>query len=160
MLTKNGKNLILSGLIQKKIDYKLTDGSVITFSYSNPKNIFEPGKMIVNSGTKYQYCGMCVLGSGTTKESDSDFKLEQQVDVLTNNSLSLTQVITNNEEFGDEEFRYVAIFTNNTQNKVTVTEIGLIFIYSDPNNILFYRKTFDPVTFEVGETKTFTIVLS
>ena len=157
MITKNWKNMMFSYCCSSDICVKDVNGvkQNISCSYCNYPMI--TGKMATTSDisdTVY-----CKLGSGTTQETEKDIALENGISNLTCNSFSLTRKLSQNIEIDDNELRYIATFTNNTNEEIIVSEIGLIYDYGQWDTLL-YRKTFSPITFAIGETKSFSIVLN
>lgn len=97
-----------------------------------------------------------ILGNGTTQPQADDLWLENQIETLTINSVSVSNNIgTENIE----EVRYIVSVTNNKNEDITVSEIGLVFSYS-PYYALFCREVFENVTIKPNESKSFSIVLS
>lgn len=154
MLTKNAKNIMLglmngwTGLNNYYVDLKKTDG---TTTKTKPYASFFTNANASTLSTSYTNI---IFGGGTTPETDLDYKLETQISGLTVHSFTLTENISSNLEVGLDSLQYRASVSNNTNENISISEIGFI-----QNSILLYRKTFDPITLAPGDTYTFAIDL-
>lgn len=165
MLTKNFKNMIF---ISTKMEYTnntadvmATDGNLTTVEaryacyifnsyYSNQTHGLQGSKGYLHA----------VIGNGQTPETENDIELENPISTLICNSFSLTDTSYTDGVFGNEKMIYAATFTNNTNADVVASEMGFYYNVSSSKKALLYRKTFEPITFKPGETRTFTITLS
>ena len=112
-----------------------------------------------NSGAQYYHTGLILfIGTGTTTPTEDDYKLESAV-ALASPFGSCTHT--------DNTTSVVRAFTNDTEEDVTITEIGLYAFMSSQSSssysgywrypVLVGRKILDaPVTIEPNETYTFT----
>ena len=134
-----------NGLNQYKEEYTSTSGS---------------------GGSNVQYMNIA-LGTGTTAPTIDDYKMENAlINVLTDVShkspyTSDTSQIT---RLGWSNLVFTQTVANNTENPVTVTEIGLfghlLDTYTPVKPIVMYtRDVINPVTIGVGETKTFVVTI-
>ena len=132
-----------NGLNQYKEEYTSTSGS---------------------GGTNIQYIDMA-LGAGTTAPTIDDYKMENAlVNVLTDVSHTCPRVNDTSSitRPGWSNLVFTQTVVNNTENPVTVTEIGLFGHLNDTYTpvkpvVLYTRDVISPVTIGVGETKTFVV---
>ena len=134
-----------NGLNQYKEEYTSTSGS---------------------GGTNIQYMDIA-LGTGTTAPTIDDYKMENAlINVLTDVShkspyTSDTSQIT---RLGWSNLVFTQTVKNETENPVTVTEIGLFGHLNDTYTpvkpiVMYTRDVISPVTIGVGESKTFVLTI-
>ena len=153
MLTKNGRKMLLSRAVDKYLYLKCKDGS-----YANGLGYGQVSYMMGNVQTNYKDSSGCCFfrfGNGTTKETENDYMIESLIDNLTINSATCTKLFDN---YDDCYLQYRASVTNNTNENITISEIGLESYLNDYEWI-WYHKTFEPITLAPNETKTFAIDL-
>ena len=99
------------------------------------------------------------VGTGTTRETEDDYKLEEYATGLTCDSV-VTAIGSN-----DSKKIYTATFSNTTDADIAVTEIGFFTncyyqSYNDNDNFLLDRIVLDtPITIPAGESKAITYEL-
>lgn len=157
MLLRNGKIMLLSKINNVTIALKNIEGLISQqVSYSNVDKFFKTFNKEDSSNT-----GSCfVFGSGTTQEKETDFKLENAIQGLTVNSVSVNDYIAyvSYDDYDVKKYSFSCVVTNNTTNDVTISEFGIKSYYNG-QYYLWYRKTFDPITLAPNDTYTFAIDL-
>ena len=99
------------------------------------------------------------VGTGTTRETEDDYKLEEYATGLTCDSV-VTAIGSN-----DSKKIYTAIFSNTTDADIAVVEIGFFtncyyHSFTDNDNFLLDRIVLDtPITIPAGESKAITYEL-
>lgn len=100
-------------------------------------------------------------GSGTTEPTADDYTLESPISTLTGSSATCGKTASGKQ--------YTQVVTNETNEDVTITELGLFVLVNATYNyatvmnssIMLYREVLDaPVTLEPGQTATFTAELT
>lgn len=104
------------------------------------------------------------FGSGITPASSDDYKLENLIE-FSDTGLSVLSATLN--QMLDENTLYNFVYTvkNNGTEPITISELGLIssIYYYDKNKVVTFmwaRDTFDPITMEPGEIRSFTMTIS
>lgn len=169
MFTRNmvGKMTLTSANTTKV--YKLTSNIMFNRNYNSPLNTQTTtnGKLTYNetgtsvSSEQFYYFGI-VLGTGTTPPTIDDYKMESYIPegTLSYTGSSLTLPLTDTEWTNNGTFSLTQTVANNTENPVTVTELG---VYNSAITattracILLTRDVISPVTIAPNETKTFII---
>lgn len=113
------------------------------------------------STSNWYYFGI-VLGTGTTAPTINDYKMESYIPegTLSYTGSSLTLPLTNGEWANNGTFSLTQTVANNTENSVTVTELGIYNAGASgttANCMLLTRDVISPVTIQPNETKTFII---
>lgn len=161
MLTKNGKNMLLQAAVDNtsfQADLKTTSGTLTSTSAIN--NIFSATNFKANTGVFSSQCVYCTVGNGTTEASESDYCMESEISSLTNDSFVATKDLMKKDSvFGNEKLSYRVSYTNNTTENVTISELGMYYAISETSIILWYHKTFEPITLAPNETYTFAVDL-
>lgn len=155
MLLKNAKNVLLSWVFSSSTYYKRKDGTLS--DYTSMSDVFT-----TVSTSKNKLGSYFVVGTGTTQETEQDYKLENEIETLTLDSFVVTNKMSNEDHMNDKIY-YRAVVTNNTTENITVNEIGIeshqSSTYSEDKTILWYRKVIDPVTIAPNESYAFAIDL-
>lgn len=114
------------------------------------------GDYSATSGTgNFTSCGLA-LGDGNTPPTVDDYK-------LSGNLITGLRTQTQNTTANNNSITFSIIVTNNTNNSVTVKELGLAGCYSSGDNyytVLLTRDVLsDPVTLNTGDSKTFSVTI-
>lgn len=149
MLTSNGKALLKINSTNTRIvnsKFKLTSGNDRTL------------------GGQGEYVGLMTsltakLGSGTTEPTADDYSLETP-----DSNLSLSLAInTANTDTPSYEQNYIFIsqvtYKNNTNESITVSEIGVIGTITGYGDVLITRDTFKPITIEPNKSYNFSVTI-
>lgn len=100
-------------------------------------------------------------GSGTTEPTADDYTLESPISTLTGSSATCGKTASGKQ--------YTQVVTNETNEDVTITELGLFVLvhiaYNEASamksSIMLYHEVLDtPVTLAPGQTATFTVELT
>lgn len=153
MLTKNGKNIFVGsyqsgGYPQMQGRHlKATDGSDYTITGSNSAMYTIMGSIFLQ------------VGSGTTGATVNDYNLESEISSLT--IMSSSNSGNRNPINYDDNFIYNVSrsFKNNTENPITVTEVGVFATYSN-RNYLVAREVITPIIIDPQKTYTFNLAIS
>lgn len=174
MITKNLRALLpaftSNSNYSKAVRVKSEDGTVcIGGAYpGNAKYLGAPWVNTSVSGS-YPYNSLRV-GTGTTEPTADDYCLETENTSLTLVSASATGGYTNdNISEGNSAKTIVATYINNTEEAVTISEVGYFIEHAESYNLdgtnrtnrnfLMAREVIDPVEIGAGETYTFTFVI-
>ena len=131
-------------------------------------NMAEGGAALSNS-----YLGLCmVVGSGDTPPTKDDYKLESWIPTTDLSIQSYSGVGPNNQEIPTFMNSITSVYKNNTNENITVKEVGLITTIGKttegyptldqiiPHPILLVRDVLEsPVVIKPDEITTFTILI-
>lgn len=111
------------------------------------------------SSTSYRTIGALAiaLGSGTTAPTIDDTTMGNPITTLTDVSHTCSSTIESSY-LTQHLVTLTQTVKNETENSVTITEIGVFGCYS-VNVTMFTRDIISPVTIGVGETKTFVVTI-
>lgn len=103
-----------------------------------------------------------VLGTGTTPPTIDDYKMESYIPegTLSYTGSSFTLPLENGEWANNGTFSLTQTVANNTENPVTVTELGVYnsgLTGTSTRCILLTHDVISPVTIQPNETKTFVV---
>lgn len=107
------------------------------------------------------------IGTGTTSPLVTDFKLEDENNLLTPMQISKVYYLDGKVSFEESSFLYsiTKTYKNNTENNIIITEAG-IFAFegngANPSSVKYYlmdREVFDPIVIKPGETYSFSITI-
>lgn len=175
MITKNLRALLAAMTSntswRKSVKLKSEDGTVcLGGAYlSSTTSLGAAWYTNLTSSTDYSYNDLRV-GTGTTEPTADDYCLEAETSALTLVSASTTGNYTNdNLSEGNSAKTIVATYINNTEEAVTVSEVGYFIEHAESYNLdgsnttvrnfLMAREVIDPVEIGAGETYTFTFVI-
>ena len=176
MLTRNYDSLMASflsmlppsGYAPKEADWlagkpgvvKNHDGEAKTM-YDYPRSSYSIFGQSNTSDSYSQFAGggtpILLVGSNNAEETYNDYKLNviAALTVVGFRSAGIT--------YSDNGCIYTTVktFINNTENDITVNELGIYQYYDYTSNVLLYRKKLDtPVTLKAkGGTATFSLVI-
>ena len=158
MILKNWKNMILGYLASSSNSYALVRYWDNSTTEGTQTKVVPISNTSTNPSGSYQ---AFVYGCGTTKESEYDYMLENRLTSLTINSFSMTKNYVTDISVENVNFAYRAVVSNNTDENITISEIGIVRGVPDtPSScVLLYRKTFEPITLAPNDTYTFAIDL-
>lgn len=158
MLTQNGINFLGFALYRCTTFFVDMDGNEQSNSDSNSKNF------MTNSSNRRFY-----VGTGNTEPTINDYSM----DILNNDLTQLSMVSYPNNSSGyfpsgtgtDKNLSCIMSFTatykNNTENPITIKEIGAGVYLSSSYDILLAREVLEtPVTIEPNKTYSFSITIS
>lgn len=149
MITKNGGAIMTIFAQSGTQSWSFKDKSGTTFTVNN----LVYGALFMKKAETSQDEGTWArLGSGNTVPTADDYELAQEVNIPCV-SASLAVV--------DRKAVYTYSFLNNTEQEVTVSEMGLFSFISGyyNNQILVARKLIPPRTIAPNETVTFSYVI-
>ena len=149
MILQNFKKMFFFGMKQSMGYFTNTTGAV---SGCNNGNFDDLLSKYANT-----YGVRIVLGSGKTAPSNNDYCMENIITTLTLDSGSVSDNLTTNNVSVNDNLKYLATFSNNTNEDIVVSEIGLIYNYSV--DYLLCREVIEPVTIKAGESRTFAITI-
>lgn len=157
MLTRNFKQAALTkygiNSTSGSASYvKLIDGSEMQVG----NNSLVPHINIGGSGSA---CAASIrIGSGSTPPSYEDYCLEIPIDIIPS-SVNLVK----DPSYAKGASRFVAVFVNNTDAEITVSESVLSYGVSSPTAetraYVVAREVFDPITVPVGGSVTITMTI-
>lgn len=174
MITKNLRAMLGSfttnSNYSKSIKLKSEDGTVcVGGAYAGTTTTIGAAWCNTSISGNYAYNDLRV-GTGTTEPTADDYSLESETTALTLVSASTTGSYTNdNISEGNSAKTIVATYVNNTEEAVTISEVGYFIEHADSYNLdgtnrtsrnfLMAREVIDPVEIGAGETYTFTFVV-
>lgn len=174
MITKNLRALLAAMTsntnYRKSVKLKSEDGTVcLGGAYPGEATSLGGAWSNTTVSGSYAYNDLRV-GTGTTEPTADDYSLESETTALTLVSASTTGSYTNdNISEGNSAKTIVATYVNNTEEAVTISEVGYFIEHADSYNLdgtnktsrnfLMAREVIDPVEIGVGETYTFTFVI-
>lgn len=174
MITKNLRALLpaitSNTNYRKSLKLKSEDGTVcIGGAYPGDTNTLGGAWISTTVSGSYAYNGLRV-GTGTAEPTADDYCLESENSALTLVSASATGNYTNdNLSEGNSAKTIVATYINNTEEAVTISEVGYFIEHATSYNLdgtnttvrnfLMAREVIDPVEIGAGETYTFTFVI-
>lgn len=146
MLTSNGKALLKINSSYQRLTqgsvYKGTAGTNITLGGDSELNY------ILNSL-------VLVFGEGTTEPTPDDYCLEDAIDTLS----VVVSTNTANTDKPNYSQNYILIcqatVKNNTEEDITISEIGIQGTDTGKGDVLITRDTFKPIT--IAPQKTYTV---
>ena len=151
MLTNNGKAYLLpakimSGATDPEIKLMASSGSALFHKMSTIK-------------TGPRIC----LGSGSDPAAADDYSLGSRITTLTLVSEEATEGAYNSRSYEDHMISaYTATFRNDTENTITVAEVGVIVefnqVWLGGEYILLSRDVINPVSIAPGKTYAFSVV--
>lgn len=143
MINKNGKALLKINNSNSRVvgNYKIADGTEITLG----------GSSIFGNIALY-------VGSGTTEATIDDYNLESEDSDLSVISKSGTDDSSNADYNQNYIASYSGTFKNNTENDITISEIGIMATTSW-GKILFAREVIEPVVIAPQKTYTFSMTI-
>lgn len=169
MFTRNMVGKITITTAQTTKVYKLTTNIMMNRGFNSPTSsaTTTDGQLTYNevgttpNSSSFYYFGI-VLGTGTTPPTIDDYKMESYIPegTLSYTSSNITLPLTDGEWTNNGTFSLTQTVSNNTENPVTVTELGVYNSNSSNNTracILLTRDVISPVTIQPNETKTFII---
>ncbi len=126
-------------------------------------NKFDPDNNLVQA-TEYKGDTFFRVGTGTTPAAESDYNLENEISA---DNLRIRLSSVHFAESGKGVLRYYLTFTNQSQNELTISEIGMfkwlnLFNYStnlkSEYSVLFGRQVLtSPIVLLPGEMKMFAL---
>lgn len=125
------------------IDFNNTSGTINSIINAYDKNLLSP------NGNTMQ--ATLSIGSGTTPPSIDDYKLENMIDIR-------PKMISKVSDATGYTI-IAATFTNETEESLTVSEVGLSQGIYGGKNFLLAREVFDTINLAPGETITVTMRL-
>lgn len=140
---------------------KSVNGNNATFAYNMSGFVVKPFKYGETKNSA-DICTAVYFGNGSngtpTTPSASDYTLNSYVPI----DIYSATAVRNNEYGTNGIFDIVVVVENRTSSPITLCELGLFFINeyfvsSIDNDILLLRETFDAVTLQPNETRSFTI---
>lgn len=174
MITKNLRALLAAMTSNtnyiKSVKLKSEDGTVcIGGAYPGATTTLGAAWYNTSISGSYAYSNLRV-GTGTTEPTADDYCLESEATSLTLVSASATGNYTNNNlSEGNSAKTIVATYVNNTEEAVTISEVGYFIEHAESYNLdgtnrtsrnfLMAREVIDPVEIGAGETYTFTFVI-
>lgn len=175
MILRNWINFFsASAVAQSNTATRSVDTAGRTTAYGTPGNYGSSTDVNLNwytevdggggSGSYSPQYMRITLGSGDTQPTIDDYKMDSAlVNVLTHVGESNPRVSSPSSE-GWSKLMWSQTVTNNTQDPVVVKEIGIFGrvstgVAAARPCVLYTRDVIDPVTIQVGETKTFIITI-
>lgn len=145
MLVRNGRNILSLLASNRARQIKSIDGTLYSANMTNIISYFGYSSIIV--------------GTGTTPASIEDYDLANNLtDGLTISFVSRTNTGADRSYSSDEALMFVnCLITNETENDITITEVGLIMsassAYTSSNTYLLSRTVLsDGLVLEAGKT--------
>lgn len=174
MITKNLRALLAAfttnSNYSKSIKLKSEDGTVCVGG-AYPGIATQVGASWVNTNVSGSYpYSKLRIGTGTIEPTADDYSLQSETTELTLVSASATGNYTNDSlSEGNSAKTIVATYINNTEEAVTISEVGYFIEHADSYNLdgtnrtsrnfLMAREVIDAVEIGAGETYTFTFVI-
>lgn len=161
MLTGVSQNFSITGHtvngVARSFDYSATT-SMNDITDETNKTVFSFAGNNTNQESQYrQNYAILFIGNGTTSPSAQDYKLE--------NPINIPSTYAECSINADGKMIVERSFYNNTEEEITVNEVGLYIlrIYnntSEYNHFMIGRKVLKtPITIPVGETRIFSYVI-
>lgn len=99
------------------------------------------------------------LGSGGTSPTADDYKLENMIEYSDDGLKIMTESLGIHPQ-DDVLYVYNRTVKNNSDSPITISESGMISTSYKIGIFLWARETFDPITIQPGEVRSFTMTIS
>lgn len=153
MLTRNFKQSVLTRYADINCYVKLIDGNEVLVG--NTKVMPH-----INIGGTGSACSLSIrIGSGSTAPSFDDYCLESPISIIPS-SVNLVK----NTSFAEGEALVTAVFVNNTETEISVSESALSYgvdlATSETRAYVVAREVFEPIVVPAGSSVTITMTIS